>query len=94
MATGTDSHNFIVIDRVCRHWRPVSRELGVTRIAHIRGINVTGIFTTGGYAIVAGYTVINKGGMIHRCRNPTACIVAQVALLCRRNMISRFTGCY
>ena len=60
-------------------------------ITHIRAGNMCGTLTAGQHAIVAGNTVIDEGGMIHRRGYPGRGTMAGITFIGGLNMIGMFT---
>ena len=90
MATEAGADHLAVIHGAGGHRRPTGREYRMTGIAVVRAVNVRTTLAAGGSAVMAGETVVNKAGMIHRSRQPGIAGVAIAAVGAGGYVVYRF----
>ena len=93
VTTDTGSHDLGMIHRTGGNRCPGCGRFFMTGLASIGAVNVVGIFSTGGYAVMTTNTVINKRRMIHDSTHcPALRVMAGVAFIRGGHMCWTFTG--
>ncbi len=93
MTTGAGAVDLRMVHGIRGNGCPEGREFLVAGVTHIRGIQMTGTFTTCGYAVMTGNTVVHKRRVIDSRGYPLLRTMTDITFVCRGHMRGSFSLC-
>lgn len=93
MTTDAGAVDLRMIHGIRGNGRPEGREFLMAGVTHIRRIQVIGAFTTCGYTVMTGNTVVHKRRVIDSRGYPLLRTVTDITFVCRGHMRGSFSLC-